>query len=316
MEMKELQINFLEKRIDKKIYWTIMRENFTSVLPQFQDILKNSDECEEIIITKNHCILKKYNGLKLFFDFNQSICRAETDLLMKEDYEKAEMDYISNYLNENPCLNMIDAGANVGLFSLELYNSNPNINYHLFEPIPTTFEMMKKTVKLNNINVNKFKLNNIGLSNEMGEFIFYLPGSSEAASLQPIDDDFYLKDSDEKGKYTGKSIMKKVICQVNTIDNYVESNKIKDIGFIKIDVEGNEKRVLNGAEKTLSKYKPLIYCELLRKHASRFGYHPNDVIKFMENFNYKCYTLKNDSLVEINEISDKTVETNFFFISQ
>ena len=127
MQMKELQEKWLEGKIDKKLYWTIMRENYTSVLPQIQNVLKNSKECDEIQITKEGCILKKSNGLKLYFDFKQSICRAETDLLMKEDYEKGEMDYISNYLKENPCLNVLDVGANVGLFSLELNLINPDI---------------------------------------------------------------------------------------------------------------------------------------------------------------------------------------------
>ena len=313
MQMNELQETWIEGKIDKKLYWTIMRENFTSILPQIQLVLQNSEECDEINITKDGCILKKSNGLKLYFDFKQSICRAETDLLMKEDYEKGEMDYISEYLKKNPCLNVLDVGANVGLFSLELNLINPDICYHIFEPIPTTFGMMKKTAKLNNVNIDKFIMNNEGMSNENGSFDFYLPGSSEAASLQPIYDKFYLKESDEMGNYSGKSIIKKVECKVNTIDNYVEDNNIKDIGFIKIDVEGNEKSVLMGAEKTLTKYHPLIYCELLRIHAARFGYHPNEVIEYMKNFDYKCYTLKNNKLTQIEEITEYTVETNFIF---
>lgn len=314
MQMNELQENWLEGKIDKKLYWTLMRENFTSVLPQIQLILKKSDECHEIKITKDGCILVKSNGLQLFFDFKQSICRAETDLLMKEDYEKKEMDYISNYLKEKKCQNVLDIGANVGLFSLELYLENSDITYHLFEPIPTTFDMMKKTAKLNNVNNNLFIMNNMGMSNEKGKFDFYLPGACEAASLQPIDDTFYLKESDAMGNYSGKSVIKKVECKVNTIDNYIESNNIEDIGFIKIDVEGNEKSVLFGAEKTLSKYHPMVYCELLRKHASRFGYHPNEVIDYMKKFDYNCYTLRNNELIQINKIDDKTMETNFFFM--
>ena len=313
MQMNELQEKWLEGKIDKKLYWTIMRENFTSVLPQIQQVLQNSDECDEINITKEGCILKKINGLKLYFDFKQSICRAETDLLMKEDYEKEEMDYISDYLRKNPCSNILDIGANVGLFSLELSLINSDICYHLFEPIPTTFEMMKKTACLNNVNSDKFIMNNLGMSDEEGKFDFYLPGACEAASLKPINDQFYLKESDEMGNYSGKAVIKKVECKVSTVDKYVETNNIEDIGFIKIDVEGNEKSVLLGAEKVLNKFHPLIYCELLRIHAARFGYHPNEVIEYMKNFDYKCYTLRNNKLTQIDEINEETVETNFIF---
>ena len=63
----------------------------------------------------------------------------------------------------------------------------------------------------------------------------------------------------------------------------------------------------------LKRDKPLLYCELLRKHAKRFGYHPNDVIDYMKSFGYKCFTFREHKLIEINEINDKTEELNFIF---
>ena len=314
MKLNQLQKNWLDGKINKKFYWELAREEYTSALPNIGDILSNSSECKEIRITKEGCILIKSNGLKMYFDFGQSICRAEADLLMKEDPETAGIDFINNYLRNYNCTRMIDIGANVGLFSLELAISNPDIEYHLFEPLPTTFEMMKKTVKLNEVKEEKFILNNLGMSNEEGSFDFYLPGSSEAASLKPIDDDFYLKESDEYGNYSGKSTMKKVECYVTTLDKYVFENKIDKIDFIKIDVEGNEKAVLLGAKNTLEMFHPLIYCELLRKHAARFGYHPNDVIEYLKEFGYKCKTIRNNVMVDVETIDNDTVETNFFFM--
>lgn len=314
MRLKQLQDNWIKGYLNKKIYWELAREKYTSSLPNIQDILSNSIECKEIRITKDGCILVKSNGLKMYFDFGQSICRAEADLLMKEDPETLGIKFINNYLLNNNCSRMIDIGANVGLFSLELALSNPNIEYHLFEPLPMTFEMMKKTVKLNEIQKDKFVLNNLGLSNEEGSFDFYLPGSSEAASLKPIDDEFYLKESDEYGNYSGKSIMKKVECRVTTLDKYVSDNFIDKIDFIKIDVEGNEKAVLLGCEETLNKFHPLIYCELLRKHAARFGYHPNEVLEYLKGFGYKCKTIRNNNLVDVSSIDNDTIETNFFFM--
>jgi len=314
VKLINLQNNWLEGKINKKLYWELAREQFTSAMPNLNDILKNSKECNEIRITKDGCILIKSNGLKMYFDFGQSICRAEADLLMKEDPETEGIEFIIEYLKNNDCLRILDIGANVGLFSLELALKNPDIEYHLFEPLPTTFEMLKKTVKLNDVKEEKFIFNNLGMSDEEGSFDFYLPGSSEAASLKPIDDEFYLKESDEYGNYSGNSTMKKVECRVTTLDAYVSENKIDGIDFIKIDVEGNEKAVLLGAKKTLEMFHPLIYCELLRKHAARFGYHPNEVIEYLKVFGYKCKTIRNNTMVDIQEIDNDTVETNFFFM--
>ena len=110
--------------------------------------------------------------------------------------------------------------------------------------------------------------------------------------------------------------MEKVACQLTTLDSFVKENGIDKIDFIKIDVEGNEKFVLEGGKETLEKYRPLVYTELLRKHAKRFGYHPNDVIDFMKRFDYACFAIREGSLTEVDRIEETTEETNFFFLCE
>ena len=91
---------------------------------------------------------------------------------------------------------------------------------------------------------------------------------------------------------------------------------IDNISFIKIDVEGNELKVLKGAIETIVENRPLVYCELLRKHAKRFGYQPNEVIELMYKYGYICKTMCGGELTRIDEITEKTAETNFFFIAE
>ena len=115
------------------------------------------------------------------------------------------------------------------------------------------------------------------------------------------------------GHYTGVKKMDKVECKVTTLDDYVAENNIARVNFIKIDVEGNEKNVLLGGREVLKKYHPVVYCEMLRKHAARFGYHPNEIIEYMKSLDYKCYTLHDGRLIPFTEMTEDTVETNFFF---
>ncbi len=299
--------------IGKKDYWTVMRENCTSVFPMVQRLLEDNDDCESVSIFAGDCILTKKNGLKMYFDLSQTICRAETDLFMGTDSEKEDMDVVKGYLRDHPCMNILDIGANVGLFSLELYLDGVKSDFHVFEPIPTTYDMLEKTVLLNEVDKSRYHTYNLGMSDKKGSFVFYLPGASEAASLQPLTDEYYLRESTKDGEYTGRSSMKEVECKVSTVDDLVSENSIENIGFIKIDVEGNELFVLRGAEKTLRKNKPLVYCELLRKHAKRFGYHPNEAIELMKNIGYICKTYRNGTLVDIMQIDEDTEETNFYF---
>ncbi|MDE7313118.1 MAG: FkbM family methyltransferase [Eubacterium sp.] len=108
--------------------------------------------------------------------------------------------------------------------------------------------------------------------------------------------------------------MDKVPCEVHVLDLWCKEHQIERIDFIKIDVEGNEKYVLEGAGHVLAEYKPMVYCELLRKHARRFGYHPNDVIGYMKNMGYDCVVINNGSVIRIDAVDDTTKETNFFFL--
>ena len=314
--MNDIKNRWISGEIGKKDYWTIMREKYSCVFPVIQQLLEDNDDCKSVVISSDHTVLEKKNGLKMLFDFGQTICRAETDLFMGIDSEKDDMDCVKQYLKEHPCKNVLDIGANVGLFSLELYLDSKNITYHVFEPIPTTYENLKKTALLNNVDPNHYKTYNLGLSDKNGSFTFYLPAACEAASLQPINDEYYLKQSDEMGNYTGQTSMKEVECKVTTVDEIVSKESIEDIGFIKIDVEGNELFVLRGAQKTLTTYRPLVYCELLRKHAKRFGYHPNEVIALMDKIGYCCKTYRNGRLVDVPEITEDTMETNFYFIAK
>lgn len=316
MRLNELRKNFYEGKIEKKLYWTIVRENYTHILPQLQKIVETNKEIQSVEIRKDGVVLKKASGVLLYFDFSQAMCRAETEMMNDGDPEKDDMKYINDYLykHENSC--MLDIGANAGIFSLDFYQDHKNLTYYLFEPVPYTFEWLLKNAEINEVNKEKYLPFNIGLSDEKGSFDFYVPASNEAASLVANEDAFFRKKATEDGEYTGNIDIDKVLCKVEKLDEFAEEHKIDDISFIKIDVEGNELNVLKGARNTLKKNKPLVYCELLRKHAKRFGYHPNDVINYMAELGYVCKVIRDGEMVNVDKITDDTIETNFFFMAQ
>ena len=313
MKLEKLRNAFLRGSLEKRLYWQLVRENYTRILPQIQSVLKDNNEVMSIEMRKDGIVLKKADGVMLYFDFTQSICRAEIELLMDGDPEKNDMLFINRYLDEHENSSILDIGANVGIFSLYFYHAHHNLKCYLFEPVPNTFQWLLKNAQLNHVNENRYFPFNIGMSDEKGSFDFYVPASNEAASLVANDDSFYRKKATEYGDYTGSTEIDKVVCNVDTIDSFTASHTIDNISFIKIDVEGNELKVLRGAENTLKQHRPLVYCELLRKHAKRFGYHPNDVINYMRDLGYICKTMRNAELYEVTEITEETVETNFFF---
>lgn len=51
-----------------------------------------------------------------------------------------------------------------------------------------------------------------------------------------------------------------------SIDEIVDSEGIEDIDLIKIDVEGYENQVVRGALRTISRFEPVVICEIEERH--------------------------------------------------
>ena len=112
--------------------------------------------------------------------------------------------------------------------------------------------------------------------------------------------------------------IKRVKIKLKKFDQLVSNlNIIKDIDFIKIDVEGHELEVLKGMNKFLKKSRPIFLIEIEKRHNASF----KKVFSFLIEKKYKSYILKekNDlnsiNKKEFNKIINNNSYNNFFFIS-
>lgn len=122
---------------------------------------------------------------------------------------------------------VIDVGANIGVYSAEMLRDNPAIKIHAFEPDPDSFK------KLQALPVTA---NNIALGEIAGTHILYKMPRSTHNSF-----------------YTEVENIGSIEVPVSTLDTYCSKNSINAIDFIKIDVEGHEYFVLEGAKNILSR---------------------------------------------------------------
>lgn len=53
---------------------------------------------------------------------------------------------------------------------------------------------------------------------------------------------------------------------------------------------------------------------MLRKWCAKFGYHPNDIIYFYKNMGYSCFVFREDRLIPFEQVTETTIETNYFFL--
>ena len=132
-----------------------------------------------------------------------------------------------------------------------------------FEPLSYSFNKLKKNFEINNA-PKRHKLINKAISNQTGISNIYFSKINENPGFASIDNYFDNKDlSTEKIK-------------LDTIDNLIKV-KNKNIIF-KIDVEGYEKQVIEGAKNTLKNNNVLMYLECRDKQ----------VIETLKHLNFKA----------------------------
>jgi FkbM family methyltransferase len=73
--------------------------------------------------------------------------------------------------------------------------------------------------------------------------------------------------------------------------NTIDSLGLDRLDFIKIDVEGFEPNVLEGAAETISRCRPVMFIEVNREALKRNGYTPEDVYKKLFNLRYSFKNL-------------------------
>jgi FkbM family methyltransferase len=137
-----------------------------------------------------------------------------------------------------PTTNCIDIGCHLGSVLNELRRTAPKGRHMAFEPTPYKFAWLK--AKYPDVDVRPE-----ALSDQAGKAKFYyLPDHSGCSGLQQQGDASWRRESFE--------------VQCVRLDDIVDG---RDIGFIKIDVEGAEPLVIRGAERTIRKWQPHIVFE-------------------------------------------------------
>lgn len=144
---------------------------------------------------------------------------------------------------------VLDIGANWGNHTLYFAHLVGSIGVvHAFEPLPEAMEELRWHVRENGFsNVHPHEM---ALSDENGEATFVRGSFSETSHLTAV--------HRERQQAGSESFTVKVA----TLDQFVSREMIERIDLVKVDVEGAESKVLEGAEKTIRKFKPQLIVDL------------------------------------------------------
>jgi FkbM family methyltransferase len=154
----------------------------------------------------------------------------------------------------------VDVGANEGFFSEHLLPVS--LSVVAFEPLPQMLSRLRARY------TNKIEFVGVALSDSSGESeIRYPAGSYMTATIA----------ESNLGALKSGGVVETVRVPMRTLDSY----RLSNVGFIKIDVEGHEEAVLNGGLDTLRREMPNLMIEIEERHAPGSLTRVSDLLKGM-----------------------------------
>lgn len=173
----------------------------------------------------------------------------------------------------------IDIGGAHGSYTANLFDKSSEVV--TFEPIPKNITWINNMIKYNRLNA---RVMNYALSDWSGDT--YLNMVADSTGFSTIE-----KENDLSKHH--KQI-ESIQVKVKQLDDF----KLDNVGFIKIDVEGHEISVLNGAKNTIKNSLPNILVEIEERHKKDAV---NSCVNILENLGYHCFFILNNKIKKITE---------------
>lgn len=178
-------------------------------------------------------------------------------------FERDELEFVSRYLRPGEVV--MDAGANVGLFSVVMGRAvGRNGAVFAFDPVPTNIARLRANLKENGIDASG--VFEVALGSANGQMDLKMSDDTAYASIQVV----------QSGFDNGLTIPVKV----KKLDDVWEELRRPPVSFLKMDVEGAEVEVITGSRGMLAACHPTLLVEantsqhlaMLKAALEPFGY--------------------------------------------
>ncbi len=171
----------------------------------------------------------------------------------------------------------LDIGAHYGTTSYLLAKNSRHV--YAYEPNPECYNFLVRA------SIPKVTVKRLGVSDNIGQKIFYLPQDKS-------------RDCSGHGSFNLKQVTAVVQSdyqEYQIATTTIDHEGYRNIGFIKIDVEGHENYVIRGALETLTSQRPNILMEIRGN---------TELIAFLRDMGYNAFIFQEGRLTEINDHVD------------
>lgn len=190
----------------------------------------------------------------------------------------------------------LDIGSNVGVYSV-LASAEVGAETIAFEPIPSTFEILQKNLALNGLQSDLVHALNLGLGSQEGSLAFTKSEDTvnHVATEQEI---------------SAGDIIK---VPVSKLDDVLGKYSLKDVVFMKIDVEGFETEVLRGGSGLLNDKRLQAVIIELNGSGERYGYDENWIHELFLSHGFSPYSY-DPSRKELTKLKAKLSYHNTIYL--
>jgi FkbM family methyltransferase len=158
--------------------------------------------------------------------------------------------------------NCIDVGAHAGDVLREIVKCAPNGHHIAYEPLPQLNEQLVRDFPQVDVRL-------AALSNKAGETGFTHVKSNPGYS------------GFKQRTYPGEEDLELVTVRAELLDSSLPEGYVPSL--IKIDVEGGEQQVIEGAIRTITAHKPIVVFEHGRGAAEHYGTGPTDIFNLLSD---------------------------------
>jgi FkbM family methyltransferase len=216
--------------------------------------------------------------------------------LMYNGFEETEVRFVQRLLR--PGMTVLDIGAHHGLYTLLMSKRVGRSGRVIaFEPSPRECRRLAKHVRVNRR--NNVEIESCALGNSGGDTdLFVVDGSRDwGNSLRPP---------------AVPEPTRRVRVRLRKLDDLLAVRGLEKVDFIKLDAEGGELAVLQGARKLLQTApRPAILAEVEDIRTRPWGYAAHCILQLLAQWNYRWFTLSEAGTLYPASPDDEPCDGNF-----
>jgi len=183
---------------------------------------------------------------------------------------------------------IIDIGANFGVMSLQFAKIASEGKVYSFEPTHYALAKLRRNLELNPELAKRIEVINSFLSSKSSAI-----ADIKAYSSWKVNNE---KSDDMHPEHKGAAKSTEGVGSLS-LDDFCRSRKLEKLDFIKIDTDGHEYKILEGAKETISRYRPQLIFEIglyvmVEKNID-FSFYSN----YFKELNYRMYASKSSDVI-------------------